>query len=282
MEELDDDEQAARPAATARTPTAHAIRRTGEGWFGAQGQSRRENRRMLLRYADEHPSQVGELVRPGAPEPAPVAVVLHGGFWKERYDRHLMDELCADLAARGWAAWNVEYRRVGGGGGWPETFVDVAAAVDHLAGVDGLDLGRVVTIGHSAGGHLALWAAARPGLSGGAPGAGPRVRVTHAVAQAGVTDLVEAARLGLGGGVAEGLTGGRAEAYELGSPRARLPLGVPQLLVHGTGDDTVPVAMSREYAAATGEAELVEYAGGHYEHLDPRSEAWKAVVEWLP
>ena len=239
---------------------------------------------MVLRYGDEHRSQVGELFRPEGAGPAPVAVVLHGGFWKQRYDRHLMDGLCRDLAGRGWAAWNVEYRRVGlhGGGGWPETFADVAAAIDHLAAMDGLDLGRVVTIGHSAGGHLALWVAARPGLPAGAPGAEPRVRVTHAAAQAGVSDLAEAARLGLGGGAAERLTRGRPEAYELGSPRARLPLSVPQLLVHGTGDDTVPVGMSRDYAAATDEAELVEYGGGHYEHIDPASEAWRAVVEWLP
>ena len=238
---------------------------------------------MVVRYGTEHGSQVAELFRP-AEAPAPVAVVLHGGFWKQRYDRHLMDPLCRDLAARGWAAWNVEYRRLGlrGGGGWPATFTDVAAAIDHLRSVDGLDLGRVVALGHSAGGHLAFWAAARPGLPARAPGTDPAVRVTYAVAQAGVVDLVGASRLGLGGGAAERLTGERPEAYELGSPRARLPLGVPQLLVHGTDDDTVPVAMSREYAAATGEAKLVEYAGGHYEHLDPESEAWRAVVEWLP
>jgi acetyl esterase/lipase len=236
-----------------------------------------------VHYGTEHGSQVAELFRP-AGGPAPVAVVLHGGFWKQRYDRHLMDDLCRDLAGRGWAAWNVEYRRLGfrGGGGWPETFADVSAAIDHLSALDGLDLARVVAIGHSAGGHLALWAAARPGLPARAPGTEPSVRVTHAVSQAGVVDLIGAARLGLGGGAAERLTGDLPEAYELGSPRARIPLGVPQLLVHGTGDDTVPVAMSRDYAAATDEAELVEYEGGHYEHIDPASEAWRTVVEWLP
>jgi acetyl esterase/lipase len=223
---------------------------------------------VVVRYGTEHESQVAELFRP-AETPAPVAVVLHGGFWKAAYDRHLMNDLCHDLASRGWAAWNVEYRRVGEGGGWPTTVEDVCAAVDHLGELDGLDLGRVVAIGHSAGGHLALLAATR------AP-------VTHAVAQAGVCDLAEAGRLGLGAGAAEAFAGGRPEAYELGSPRALLPLGIPQLLVHGTGDDTVPVEMSREYAAATDEAELVEYDGGHYEHLDPGSEAWRAVVAWLP
>ena len=180
------------------------------------------------------------------------------------------------------------------GGGWPATFADVAAAIDHLAVVEGelpLDLDRVVTIGHSAGGHLALWAGARPGLPDGAPGARPAVRVTHAVAQAGVSDLGEAARLGLGGGAVRRLLGGtpveRPEPYALGSPLERLPLGVPQLLVHGEEDDTVPVALSRRYAqaaAASGDrVDLSTLPGvAHFEHIDPSSQAWKIVTDWLP
>jgi acetyl esterase/lipase len=209
-----------------------------------------------------------------------VAVVIHGGFWRDAYDRTLMDELCEDLAATGWAAWNLEYRRLGGGGGWPETFDDVAAGIDHLDRlVD--DLSVVVTIGHSAGGHLALWAATRPD---------PRVRVTHAVAQAGVVDLVEAARLGLSRGVAEELLGGSPsevpELYDLASPAARLPLGVPQLLVHGGRDEIVPAAMSRAFAnsaeAAGDRIELVVHDElGHFEHLDPSSAAWASVRTWL-
>jgi acetyl esterase/lipase len=156
-----------------------------------------------------------------------VAVVIHGGFWRDAYDRSLMDGLCRDLASAGWAAWNLEYRRLGGGGGWPQTFDDVAAGIDHLGSLVE-DPRVVVTIGHSAGGHLAFWAAVRRE---------PRVRVTHAVAQAGVVDLVEAARLGLSRSAAEELLGGSPaavpERYELASPAARLPLRVPQLLVHG-------------------------------------------------
>jgi acetyl esterase/lipase len=209
-----------------------------------------------------------------------VAVVIHGGFWRDAYDRTLMDDLCEDLAATGWAAWNLEYRRLGGGGGWPETFDDVAAGIDHLDRlVD--DLSVVVTIGHSAGGHLALWAATRPD---------PRVRVTHAVAQAGVVDLVEAARLGLSRGVAEELLGGSPsevpELYDLASPAARLPLGVPQLLVHGGRDEIVPAEMSRTYARSTAAAgdriELIVHEElGHFEHLDPSSAAWASVRTWL-
>ncbi|MDP9386193.1 MAG: alpha/beta hydrolase, partial [Actinomycetota bacterium] len=92
----------------------------------------------------------------GGGAPPPVAVVIHGGFWKARYDRTLMHAVCADLAARGWAAWNLEYRRLGrlNGGGWPATLDDVAAGIDALAGIEGLDRSRVVAIGHSAGGQL--------------------------------------------------------------------------------------------------------------------------------
>ncbi len=210
--------------------------------------------------------------------------MIHGGFWRDAYDRSLMAGLCEDLSGAGWAAWNLEYRRLGGGGGWPETFEDVAAGIDHLSSLAGpeLDLGTVVTIGHSAGGHLALWAAARQG---------PRVRVTHAVAQAGVVDLAEAARLGLSRGVTEELLGAtpteEPERYALTSPAALLPLGVPQLLVHGGRDDVVPAAMSRSYAVAAAEAgdpvDLVIHDElGHFEHLDPQSPAWRSVRGWLP
>src|SRR5438128_11681154 len=106
-----------------------------------------------------------------------------------------MTELCLDLAAHGLAAWNLEYRRVGAGGGWPETFTDVAAGTDALSDLELLDSERVVAVGHSAGGHLAFWLAARPTLPADAPGAAPRVRIRAAVSQAGVLDLLLAARL---------------------------------------------------------------------------------------
>jgi pimeloyl-ACP methyl ester carboxylesterase len=191
-----------------------------------------------------------------------------------------MDGLCEDLAGAGWAAWNLEYRRLGGGGGWPETFLDVAAGIDHLARLtEGLSV--VVTIGHSAGGQLALWAAARPE---------PRVRITGAVAQAGVVDLVEAHRLGLSRGVVEELLGvapkEALERYARFSPAALLPLGIPQLLVHGGRDEIVPAAMSRDYARAAAEAGdridlMIDEELGHFEHLDPGSPAWVGVRDWL-
>jgi dipeptidyl aminopeptidase/acylaminoacyl peptidase len=167
----------------------------------------------------------------------------------------------------------------------------VAAGIDHLGRIDEpLDTSRVVAIGHSAGGHLALWAAARPGLPAGAPGAEPSIRVAGAVAQAGVVDLREAALLGLSRGVTERLLGGPPEKhpqrYDLASPVERVPLTVPVLLVHGEADDVVPVAISRRYAARAADGgdpcRLVSLPGvGHMEHLDPHSEAWAPVTAWL-
>jgi acetyl esterase/lipase len=243
---------------------------------------------VISRYGS-HRSQVVEVFEPEG-EPRGAAVLLHGGFWRTTYDRHLMDELCRDLAARRWAVWNLEYRRLGDGGGWPATFEDVEAGIRAIrasnrvllepgstsrrgsGASNRVLLAPLVAIGHSAGGHLALWAAAR-GL------------VTHAVSQAGVTDLAEAARLGLSGGVVHELV--PADAYPLASPAELLPLGVPQLLVHGEDDDTVPVGLSRTYHAAAVAAgdrvDLVTLPGvGHYEHLDPSSAAWRAVIDWLP
>jgi acetyl esterase/lipase len=232
----------------------------------------------LHRYG-RHRSQVAELFLPAGPGRHPVAVLIHGGCWRARYDRHLMDPLAADLVTRGWAAWNVEYRRVGlrAGGGWPATFDDVAAAIDLLADVEApLDLGRVAAVGHSAGGHLALWATGRGDA---------RVPLSAAVGQAAVSDLDRAAAAGVCGGMVERLLGGSParvpDRYREASPARRLPLEVPVLLVHGGRDDVVPVDMSRRFAAEAG-CELVELeADGHFEHIEPGSRAWATVVEWL-
>src|SRR6202050_3046363 len=138
-------------------------------------------RRWLTVSYGPDPSQCADLNVPAAPGPHPVMVLLHGGSWQARYGKRAMRGLLGDLLARGWATWNVEYRRVGNGGGWPETFLDVAGAIDHLPQLDAaLDLDRVSLLGHSAGGHLALWAASRERLAPGAPGrleGQPRVRL---------------------------------------------------------------------------------------------------------
>jgi acetyl esterase/lipase len=236
------------------------------------------------------PSQLGELFLPTGPGPHPVAVVVHGGYWKAQYDRSLMTGLCSDLSAHGLAAWNIEFRRVGAGGGWPETFLDVAAAVDLLADLDApLDLERVVAVGHSAGGHLAFWAAARASLPTDAPGSEPRVRIAAAVSQAGVLDLTLAAGLMPSATPTRALLGDPSEQYErylLASPRELLPLGIPQLLLHGEQDDTVSMRIATSYATAArgagDECELrVLSHTGHYEHIDAGAEAWHVARDWL-
>lgn len=235
-------------------------------------------------------SQVADLYLPAGPGPHPVAVVLHGGFWHAAYGRGLMAKVSADLAAHGMAAWNLEYRRVGGAGGWPATFDDVAAGIDALGVIPLLDLDRVTSIGHSAGGHLAMWAAGRARLPAGAPGASPAVVVSSAVAQAGVLDLAGADRLGVGGRAVSQLLGGRADEvpdrYRLASPLELLPLGVPQLLVHGERDRHVPVEGSERYAEAArakgDRVDLAVLAGvGHMDLIDPRTPAWRLVLDWL-
>jgi len=231
------------------------------------------------------PHRFGELTLPTG-HPRGVVVVIHGGFWRHAYDLSLGRPLAADLAAAGFAAWNVEYRRVGGGGGWPATFDDVAAAVDALAGPvqaavgEELALDRVVALGHSAGGQLAAWLAARPGLPPGTLGANPRVTLRGAVSQAGVLDLVDAAEQGLGEGAVPDLLGGPPSAvperYALASPIARVPIGVPVLGVHGTADDRVPVRQTERFAAASGDSWTRLRGVDHFAVIDPTTPAWAA------
>jgi acetyl esterase/lipase len=244
-----------------------------------------------VRYG-EHPGQVANLHRPAAEGgPWPVVVLIHGGFWRDGWDRTLMTPLAHDLAAGGYLAWNIEYRRVGQeGGGWPGTLIDAAAAVDALATVPDADLERVAAVGHSAGGHLALWLAARSRLPADAPGASPRVGVRLAVALAGVCDLARGAEEGLGDGACVALLGGAParvpEHYAVASPATLLPLGVRQVLVHGGRDDVVPPSQSRDYAAsaraAGDDVELVEVASAdHFDVIDPHGGPWRAVLERL-
>lgn len=220
-------------------------------------------RQRRIRYGED-PSQFGVLYGEG-----PVAVLIHGGFWKATYDLSLMHPLCMDLAARGWTAWNIEYRRRGNGGGVPATLDDVAMAIDQLAELE-LDLSRVVAIGHSAGGHLAAWAALRR-LA--------RVPVTGLVAQAGVLDLARARELRLSSGVVERFLGGHPTSEA--SPIELLPLEVPALLTHGARDDIVPLEISERFAAASGATLHVEPDGDHFGHLDPADPLWQAVIRWL-
>jgi acetyl esterase/lipase len=175
-----------------------------------------------------------------------------------------MVPIARDLSAHGLAVWNIEYRR--GDGAWRDTLADVAAAYDELAEVDSLDRTRIVTLGHSAGGHLAGWLATHRELRG-------------FVGLAPVLDLVEAERRGLGNHAARDFLGGAPDAvpdrYAIAAVEAR----APQVIVHGALDDIVPVELSRAYAEATG-ARLIELSDGdHFSVIDPASPDWPAVRE---
>ncbi|EYR64112.1 esterase [Actinotalea ferrariae CF5-4] len=244
---------------------------------------------LTHRYGEHH-RQVADLWVPSAGAPRGVVVLVHGGFWRAAYDRSLQDAVVADLVAAGWAVWNVEYRPVGDGGGWPVTFTDVAAAVDCLPDVTSLPLDRLVAVGHSAGGTLAAWLAARHVLPDGAPGAGPRVRPVAVCAQAGVLDLAAAAREGVGRGAVTDLLGAgpeeEPERWSHASPAALLPTAVPLLALTGAEDDVVPPGQSEAYVAAAraaGDDARLEVVPdeGHMEHLDPASACWAAVRAWL-
>jgi acetyl esterase/lipase len=240
-----------------------------------------------LRYGT-HPDQVVDLTFPVGPARPPLVVLLHGGFWRVAYDRAHVRVVADALTAEGFAVANVEYRRVGGGGGWPSTFADVGAAIDavQVALADRVDLGSVAYVGHSAGGHLALWAAVRDQLPAGAPGRTERPPLVRGVvALAPAADLAAVDRLGLSDGVVRELLGGSpttvpdrfaaTDPAVLGTPAATT------VVVHGPLDDVVPVEVARSYCARTG-VSLVEVPDtGHFELIDPASAAWPVVLAAL-
>ncbi|MFC5819131.1 alpha/beta hydrolase [Nonomuraea harbinensis] len=240
-----------------------------------------------------HPDQYGELHLPET-RPAPVAMLLHGGFYRSIWAADLMDALAADLAARGFAAWNVEYRRPDRHG-WAATVSDVAAAYTALSTLpdpdlpdpgrplgdrSDLDPARVAVIGHSAGGQLALRLAADLWQSG-------RPAPALAVSLAGLLDLVECDLRDLSGGATAMALGGRSteipEEYARSSPLARLPLGGPQLVVQGAQDDPDLVDFNRRYAAAGTDDDVtyLERPGDHFDVIDPAAPIWDATAELI-
>ncbi len=222
----------------------------------------------------------------GSGVPLPTVVLVHGGFWRPGYDRHLQDAVAADLANRGHLVWNLDYRSAAAP--WPATLADVAAGYDHLGtGTHAplVDRARIAVVGHSAGGHLALWLASRHRLPAGTSAvltpAAAVPRPALAVSQAGVADLTRAAAELLGDRAAVHFVGASPDRapdrYAVADPSLLLPTGVRTVLVHGIADHTVPPAQSEGYVAAATAARddsriaLVE--GGHLEHLDPASPA---------
>jgi acetyl esterase/lipase len=229
----------------------------------------------LPRQVDLHPQS----------DQHPVLIVLHGGCWSARYGLEPLGRLCAAFAAEGLAVWNVEYRRLGDGGGWPMTFADVAASADFLRSIAqtySLDLSRVVALGHSAGGHLALWLAARHRLPVGSPLYTATPLPIHGVLSiAGVPDLAEALKQGLCGDAVAQLIGGSPARYQQTSPVALLPLGVRQWHIIGRDDDTVHVDYLQRYttiAALHDEVYLdILPDAGHFEPVDPTTAAWPVI-----
>lgn len=253
-------------------------------------------------YGD-HPDQVAELWLPDEGPPRtgwPVVALLHGGFWRQQYRRDLTVPLAQDLVAYRRAVWNIEYRRVRGAGGWPATFADVAAAIDHLGVLDHpsvaaggtappVDLARVVVVGHSAGGHLALWAAGRANLPLDAPGAAPQVVPRAVVGLAPVADLRACHAGRFSDGAAQELLGVPPEQdstrWALADPMTSVGHGIPGLVVHGVDDEDVPVAFSRDYVAAARAAgddvELRVPSCGHMALIDPTTAAWALARRYV-
>ena len=247
--------------------------------------------RATHRYGAQR-AQIGDLWRPeGKRGDLPVVVLIHGGFWRSVYPRVLMNRMARAVVAEGWLAWNIEYRRLGplgGGGGWPSTFVDIARAIDYLAEIDGVDLDRVIICGHSAGGQLAFWAAAR---DPGGPAPPPAVPIRAAVSLAGLLDLERAASSHHGRDRVASFVGGSParvpDRYCRISPIRLLPLGVPQLLVHGREDRTIPASWSEDYqrtARAAGDNAVYLPLDGvsHRTIIDGTRSSWAAIVEGLP
>ncbi|MFF2385036.1 alpha/beta hydrolase family protein [Streptomyces sp. NPDC058108] len=256
-------------------------------------------------YGD-HPDQVIDFYAPRDPDPAlpvPLVVVLHGGAWRAPYDRRHVTPFADFLARRGFAVANVEYRRgavlpAQGGEGpvagrWPETFDDVAAALDALpalvaAHLPAVDPRRTVITGHSAGGHLALWAAARHVLPADAPWRTDRpAPLRGVVALAPIADFQIAGKLDVCSGAARQLLGGEerfAERQPYADPAHLLPTGIATTLVQGRTDLVVPQAVAESYAEAAARAgevvglTLLEDVG-HFPLIDPAADACAVVAE---
>lgn len=247
--------------------------------------------RLVEQYG-EGDRQRGEWWLPTAAGRLPTVVLVHGGFWRAGYDRSLENAVAADLSGRGFLCWNIDY--AASDQPWPKTLHDVAAGYDHVASgtlADRVDSSRLAVVGHSAGGHLALWLASRHRLPAGAVGTArpgvPRPRL--AVGQAPVAALAEGAEHELGGGAVQALMGGGPDRvparYRIADPIGLLATGVRTVLVHGSADRTVPLSQSSAYLAAATRAgddsTLRTFPGGHFEHLDPASTAHALLLEAL-
>ncbi|MFE0578067.1 alpha/beta hydrolase [Streptomyces sp. NPDC058874] len=253
----------------------------------------------------EHPDHVVDFYAPRGetPGPAPLVVVLHGGAWRAPYDRQHVTPFADFLARSGFAVANIEYRRGSSlphqdaegpvAGRWPETFDDVAAAMDALPGLVATalpqaDVRRVVVTGHSAGGHLALWAAARHVLPPGSPWRLPAPPMLRGVvALAPIADFAVAEELGVCGGASAQLLGGADHWHERmpsADPASLLPTGIATAVVQGRDDIVVPQQVAEAYVVAAAKAgEMVGLTlldgVGHFPLIDPAADACAVVAE---
>jgi acetyl esterase/lipase len=245
-----------------------------------------------LPYGND-PLQHADLYLPKTKGYHPVVVLIHGGCWLgELPGSELMAPMIEPLRAKGFAVWNIEYRRLGQkGGGYPGTFSDAADAVDALefiASSDHLDLNHLVVVGHSAGGHLAAWVAARRRIGTRSPVYSAAPLAVHGVVSlSGILDLQSYRTTGPGacGGPAtiDGLVGTRRDPFADTSPAALLPLGVHQWIVSGGSDRIVPPSFGHAYAKRARDAgdpvEDIEIpAAGHFDMIDPQAAAWGPVM----
>ena len=244
----------------------------------------------LLAYGTA-PDQLGELMLPRGEGPFPVAVLIHGGCWLQAFNVGYFRPLAAALSKAGVATWNMEYRRVGGAGGWPQTFEDIADGIDQLrvlAQDHPLDLERVNVVGHSAGGHLALWAATRAALEpDSALYRAQPLPLRGVVGLAAIANLATY-RIGPPGSchsAVDGLMGGspedQARRYADASPSQRLPIALPVTLISGEADGIVPLAGVRQFAALEGAGSPVRVIAipeaGHFDVAVPGSVSWPVV-----
>lgn len=244
-------------------------------------------------YGDDT-EQFADLYLPTAPPTDsagyPVLILIHGGCWGAQYGLAQLGLFSQRFAELGIAVWSLEYRRIGNGGGWPETFLDVAAGADLLRTIAKehlLNLDRVVAVGHSAGGHLALWLAARHKLEPESPIYTPDpLPLAGVVSLAGIPDLVDADARDICRGAVPQLLGGSPvdfpERYRDGSPSAFLPLGVPQHLIIGTLDQAVSLVHNELYVeAARRQGDEVQLSVlpdvGHFEIVTPGSAVWPLI-----
>lgn len=247
----------------------------------------------LIRYGESR-QHFAELRLPDGQGPFPLLFVIHGGFWQNKYDLSHISHLCAALTGKGVVTCSLEYRRLGDpGGGWPGTFHDVSLGIDRimekLVTDRTVDFSRTGVIGHSAGGHLALWLVSRHNVPKGSPlHSKGKSALSRAVSLAGVSDLREAWSERLGNGVVARLMGGAPDQYrdryEAGSPIELLPSGARVVLVHGSSDSIVPISQSERFfdkAVMLGDhPKLVRLKGvGHFELIDPLSTAWGNVEQ---